>query len=96
MLIAENSSFDIEHLKVMLAQRFHMKDLGPVSYFLGLEISRSHDGFFYLPETLYHGSFTRIWHDLCHTPKTPCELSLQIDIHHWHPTARSPSLPTIN
>lgn len=46
LLIAENSSFDIEHLKVMLAQRLHMKDLGPVSYFLGLEISRSHDGFF--------------------------------------------------
>lgn len=30
----------------MLSQQFHIKDLGPVSYFLGLEIDRSSASFF--------------------------------------------------
>lgn len=36
----------INYLKRMLSQSFHMKDLGPLHYFLGIEISRSKAGFF--------------------------------------------------
>lgn len=46
LLICGNSLTDINKLKSMLSQTFHMKDLGPVSYFLGIEIYRSVDGFF--------------------------------------------------
>lgn len=37
---------EIDSLKSMLSSNFHMKDLGDVSYFLGLEINRSEAGFF--------------------------------------------------
>lgn len=46
LLISGNSEAEIEYLKVMLAKQFHMKDLGLISYFLGLEINRSSAGFF--------------------------------------------------
>lgn len=45
-LIAGNSSHDIAALKKMLFVNFHMKDLGDVRYFLGLEIDRKAEGFF--------------------------------------------------
>lgn len=46
LLIAGNTQSIIDELKVMLSKSFHMKDLGPVNYFLGLEIERSPAGFF--------------------------------------------------
>lgn len=46
LLITGNSTASISELKKFLASNFHMKDLGPVTYFLGLEIDRSSNGFF--------------------------------------------------
>lgn len=46
LLITGNSTAAISELKGSLASQFHMKDLGPVTYFLGLEIDRSSNGFF--------------------------------------------------
>lgn len=46
LLLAGNNLKEINHLKQMLSSTFKMKDLGNVSYFLGLEISRSSAGFF--------------------------------------------------
>lgn len=46
LLIEGNSSAAISWPKTMLSENFHMKDLGEVRYFLGLEISRSPNGFF--------------------------------------------------
>lgn len=48
ILISGNCQHAIADLKVVLSSHFHMKDLGPVSYFLGLEIDRSDAGFFVL------------------------------------------------
>lgn len=45
-LISGNSEEVIHDLKKVLSNHFHMKDMGPVSYFMGLEIDRSEDGFF--------------------------------------------------
>ena len=36
----------MEDLKTVLSSHFHMKDLGAVNYFLGLEIDRSNAGIF--------------------------------------------------
>lgn len=46
LLIAGNSTTNIDELKIFLSKSFHMKDLGDVRYFLGLEIDRSSAGFF--------------------------------------------------
>jgi hypothetical protein len=42
----------IQELKQFLSQHFEMKDLGPLSYFIGLEISSSSDGY-YLTQAKY-------------------------------------------
>lgn len=44
--IAGNSESEIDKLKHMLSIHFHMKDLGSLRYFLGLEIDKSDQGFF--------------------------------------------------
>lgn len=46
LLITGNCPDSISALKITLSNAFHMKDLGPVSYFLGLEIDRSSMGIF--------------------------------------------------
>lgn len=46
LLLAGNSQKAINGLKEMLSKSFRMKDLGDLTYILGLEISRSQDGFF--------------------------------------------------
>lgn len=46
LLISGNCSSTINSLKTMLASTFHMKDLGDLRYFLGLEIDRDESGIF--------------------------------------------------
>lgn len=46
LLLAGNSAEAISELKVMLSRSFHMKDLGNINYFLGLEITRNESWFF--------------------------------------------------
>ena len=40
------TSVAFKELKDFLSQQFEMKDLGHLSYFLGLEITHSTDGFY--------------------------------------------------
>ena len=44
MIISSNDAAGTKDLKCHLTQTFKMKDLGPLTYFLGLEISRSKRG----------------------------------------------------
>ena len=46
MIITGDDSIGIKELKQFLCQHFEMKDLGPLSYFLGLEVLSSGDGLF--------------------------------------------------
>lgn len=46
LLICGSDTSTINSIKHMLSSNFHMKDLGPVRYFLGLEIDRTDAGFF--------------------------------------------------
>lgn len=46
LLICGNSTSSISDIKQLLSRSFNMKDLGPVTYFLGIEIDRSDAGFF--------------------------------------------------
>jgi len=44
VVLTGNSIAEINVAKAHLYSRFHIKDLGPIKYFLGLEVSRSLDG----------------------------------------------------
>ncbi|GAA0150607.1 transmembrane signal receptor [Lithospermum erythrorhizon] len=46
LIIFENDSAAISKFKQYLSSFFHMKDLGVLKYFLGVEIARSHEGLF--------------------------------------------------
>lgn len=46
ILISWSCVKSINELKAELSANFHMKDVGPVSSFLGLDIDRSNAGFF--------------------------------------------------
>ncbi|XP_074299960.1 uncharacterized protein LOC141631152 [Silene latifolia] len=46
LVIAGNDSSAVANFKSYLGKCFHMKDLGPLKYFLGLEISRSSEGIY--------------------------------------------------
>jgi len=44
MVLSVNNIAEINDVKVHLHSRFHIKDLDPLKYFLGLEVTRSLDG----------------------------------------------------
>lgn len=46
LLIVGDNMAEIEKLKSLLSSQFHMKDLGKLRYFLGLEVDRSESGIF--------------------------------------------------
>ena len=46
MIIIGDDLIGIQELKDFLSQQFEMKDLGHLSYFLGLEITHSTDGLY--------------------------------------------------
>lgn len=46
ILVTGNDMSSILALKVFLNKRFHIKDLGPLKYFLGIEVARSSHGIF--------------------------------------------------
>uniref|UniRef100_A0A2N9EKK8 Uncharacterized protein n=1 Tax=Fagus sylvatica TaxID=28930 RepID=A0A2N9EKK8_FAGSY len=52
MIITGDDVQGIQDLKRFLGQHFEMKDLGPLSYFLGLEVSSSSNGY-YLTQAKY-------------------------------------------
>ena len=52
MIITRDDSAGIRSLQHFLSQHFEMKDLGTLSYFLGLEVTSSSDGY-YLSQAKY-------------------------------------------
>ena len=46
IIITGSSSLAIDKFKQQLSERFHMKDLGILKYFLGIEVARGKDGLF--------------------------------------------------
>jgi hypothetical protein len=74
MLIAEDDSDYIAFVKSCLSEQFHMSDLDPLSYFLGIEVTSTPDGYYlsqrkYIYDLLNHGGLTDH-----HSMDTPMEL----------------------
>ena len=46
IVVTGNDVEEVSHLKACLAKEFEMKDLGPLRYFLGIEVARSNKGIF--------------------------------------------------
>ncbi|CAL1403572.1 unnamed protein product [Linum trigynum] len=78
MVITGSDPTGIDQLKDGLKQAFSIKDLGNLSYFLGLEVSRNDQGILlsqkkYISDLLGEHNF-----DNCHSVKTPMELNLKL------------------
>jgi len=74
MIITGDDSVGIEELKQFLCQHFEMKDLGPLSYLLGLEVLSSSDGLFLSRAKYAYDLVSRVGHIDCkikHTPLKP-------------------------
>ena len=46
LIISGSNEVDVERFKIYLNKCFHMKDLGKLKYFLGIEVTRNSDGIF--------------------------------------------------
>ena len=78
MIITGDDLNGIQELKVFLSRQFEMKDLGHLSYFLGLEITHSTDGLYvtqakYASELLSRAGLTN-----SKTVDTPVELNAHL------------------
>ena len=85
MIITSDDLSGIQELKNFLSQQFEMKDLGHLSYFLGLEIIHSTDGL-YITQAKYASELlSRAWLTDSKTVDTPVELNA-----HLTPTGGKP------
>ena len=78
MIITSDDLNGIQELKDFLSQQFEMKDLGHLSYFLGLEITRSTDGL-YITQVKYASDLlSRVGLTDSKTVDTPIELNAHL------------------
>jgi len=61
MLITGDDVDHIIHVKQQLGDQFQMSDLGPLSYFLGIEVLHSSKGY-YLSIQVYTRPYCTLWH----------------------------------
>ena len=91
ILIASNNAEDVAQLKNYLDSQFKLKDLGPVRYFLGLEIARSSKGI-----SIFQRKYTlEIMEDArmmgCKPTKCPMDQNLKLSKHE-RPLLPDPSI----
>ncbi|WVZ81060.1 LOW QUALITY PROTEIN: hypothetical protein U9M48_028485 [Paspalum notatum var. saurae] len=55
MIITADDTQFIAFVKAHLSEQFLMSDLGPLRYFLGIEVSSTHDGFYLFSRKIYSG-----------------------------------------
>jgi len=62
MLITGDDAEHISVLKKQLSEQFQMLDLGPLSYFLGIEVQHSPKRYFLSQSKIYKGSYWSFKH----------------------------------
>ncbi|XP_065630728.1 uncharacterized mitochondrial protein AtMg00810-like [Quercus suber] len=91
MIITSDNFIGIQELKDFLSQQFEMKDLGHLSYFLGLEITHSTDGL-YITQAKYASELlSRAGLIDSKTVDTPVELNAHLTLTRGKPLS-NPSL----
>ena len=78
MIITGDDLSGIQELKDFLSQQFKMKDLGQLSYFLGLEITHSIDGLYITQAKYASDLLSRVRLTDSKTVDTPVELNVHL------------------
>ncbi|WVZ72432.1 hypothetical protein U9M48_020896 [Paspalum notatum var. saurae] len=78
MIITGDDPRFIAFVKARPSERFLMSDLGPLRYFLGIEVSSTHDGFYLSQKKYIQGLLDRVSMTDHRTEVTPMELNLQL------------------
>jgi len=60
LIISGNNPAKLQRFKTYLNQCFHMKDLGKLKYFLGIEVARGAEGFSYANENMPLTLFSKL------------------------------------
>ena len=77
MIITGDDSSGIETVKQFLTKQFDMKDLGPLSYFLGLEVLSSEDGISLSQAKYASDLLTKAGLSDCKVESTPLETNVR-------------------
>jgi hypothetical protein len=80
MIITGDDSIGILELKQFLSLHFEMKDLGTLTYFLGLEISSSCDGYYLTQAKYIYDLLSRANLTDCKTIDMPTELNVCLNL----------------
>jgi hypothetical protein len=78
MIITGDDSEYIAFVKARLCEQFLMTDLGPLRYFLGIEVSSTLDGFYISQEKYIQDLLARAALGDERTVETPMELNVQL------------------
>ena len=78
MLITGDDAEHISLVKRHLSQQFQMTDLGPLSYFLGIEVSRSDKGYYISQSKYIQDLIARSGITDSRTAATPMNIHLQL------------------
>ncbi|XP_026387812.1 uncharacterized protein LOC113282888 [Papaver somniferum] len=93
LIIVGNNSAAIATFKTYLSRCFHMKDLGPLKYFLGIEISRD-DGPLYSDSSQYRRLIGRLIYltitrpELCYSVHVLAQFMQSPRVAHWEAALR--------
>ena len=78
MVVTGNDPKEREALQDYLSREFEMKDLGPLKYFLGIEVSRSNKGIFLSQRKYALDLLQETGMSACQPADTPVEEGLKL------------------
>ena len=62
LIVAGDSETEVENVKGLLKQKFEMKDLGELRYFLGIEVIRTPEGIWLFAEAVWIVHVVQVWY----------------------------------
>lgn len=87
LLIAGNNDAAIQATKHFLNSTFHMKDMGPIRYFLGLEVDHTTQGFFLSQRKYIQDLLNEYGLSHCKPVRLPMAVHLKLHISSGEPLA---------